>query len=278
MPVIVTGMSKRLQKKTRKLAPVRPDKSLQKRAMSALDDLISPMTREVLTMAPFLTSGTMGNAALQLSMLLDKWKGIFDRSNAGIAWKWVTSADQVAKDRLQKSISKSMGVESAWILDPPELRASFEGLVSESQALITTIPSDYLGKVGEALLKSYRQERLPDDRSIVVEVAELGKITHERAKVLARDQTSKYNSSLNQIRQSELGISEYIWRTSGDQRVVGDPGGLYPDGNRMHGNHYVRNGKKFKWAEPPFDGHPGWPIQCRCVAEPILNLDTLNVM
>ena len=98
----------------------------------------------------------------------------------------------------------------------------------------------------------------------------------ERAQVIARDQTSKMNTNINQIRQTALGIQEYIWRTSEDSRVVGAPGGKYPQGNAMHGNHYVRNGKIFRWDEPPDDGHPGWPIQCRCVALGIVDRSQLR--
>ena len=101
-------------------------------------------------------------------------------------------------------------------------------------------------------------------------------VSQSRATVIARDQTSKINTALTQARNEEVGISEYIWRTAGDIRVVGTPGGLYPKGNRIHGNHYKRNGQTFRWDSPPEDGHPGFAINCRCVAESKIDIEALK--
>ena len=60
------------------------------------------------------------------------------------------------------------------------------------------------------------------------------------------------------MRQKEAGVTEYIWQTAGDERV--------------RPNHRSKDGKKFKWSNPPADtGHPGQDYQCRCVAEPVLD-------
>ena len=54
---------------------------------------------------------------------------------------------------------------------------------------------------------------------------------------------------------SQLG--EYIWRTARD--------------NKVRSRHAAREGKTFKWREPPQGGHPGEEYGCRCWAEPIVN-------
>lgn len=82
-----------------------------------------------------------------------------------------------------------------------------------------------------------------------------------RAKVIARDQIGKLNGQLTQARQQAIGIVEYVWRTSRDQRV--------------RDAHADREGKRYRWDQPPGDGHPGHPVQCRCVAEAVL--DTANL-
>ena len=88
----------------------------------------------------------------------------------------------------------------------------------------------------------------------------LGKSTKKRAKLIARDQTQKVNAAVTQGRQSNLGVTEYIWRTSSDERV--------------RESHKSKNGKRFRWDSPPADtGHPGQDIQCRCVAEPVIELN-----
>ena len=74
---------------------------------------------------------------------------------------------------------------------------------------------------------------------------------------LTRDQTQKMNAKLNELRQRDLGVTQYIWRTSEDERV--------------RPTHSENNGKTFDWASPPLTtGHPGNDVQCRCLSEPIV--------
>ena len=77
---------------------------------------------------------------------------------------------------------------------------------------------------------------------------------------ITRDQTQKLNANLNEQRQRQLGVTQYIWRTSEDERV------------RV--THSDNNGKTFDWASPPaVTGHPGFDVQCRCISEPIIMPD-----
>lgn len=88
---------------------------------------------------------------------------------------------------------------------------------------------------------------------------ERAEVSASRAELIARDQTTKLLGSLNQARQKEAGITSYIWSTSMDERVRED--------------HALREGQTFRWDDPPDDGHPGEPIQCRCSAIPVLEDD-----
>ena len=54
-----------------------------------------------------------------------------------------------------------------------------------------------------------------------------------------------------------MGIEEYRWRTSKDERV--------------RATHAANEGKVFRWDTPPAEtGHPGNDVQCRCDARPII--------
>lgn len=78
-----------------------------------------------------------------------------------------------------------------------------------------------------------------------------------RVTLIARDQTGKLNSQLNQFRQQEAGIEYYIWSDSDDRRV--------------RPSHRAKDNLKFRWDRPPADtGHPGNDVQCRCVARAVL--------
>jgi SPP1 gp7 family putative phage head morphogenesis protein len=80
--------------------------------------------------------------------------------------------------------------------------------------------------------------------------------TPKQAALIARDQVSKLNGQLTELRQKQAGISRYIWRTVGDERV--------------RESHQELDGQIFSWDDPPEVGHPGYDYQCRCYAEPVI--------
>ena len=60
---------------------------------------------------------------------------------------------------------------------------------------------------------------------------------------------------INQLRQQDLGIERYIWRSRDDAKV--------------RESHAEYDDQVFRWDEPPAGGHPGQAHNCRCHAEPI---------
>lgn len=77
------------------------------------------------------------------------------------------------------------------------------------------------------------------------------------------DQVHSLDTQLTQKRQQSLGFNEYIWETRRDERVRGNPNGLYP---KAKPSHYARQGVVFNWDNPPENGHPGEDYGCRCRA------------
>jgi SPP1 gp7 family putative phage head morphogenesis protein len=47
--------------------------------------------------------------------------------------------------------------------------------------------------------------------------------------------------------------------------------------DRVRPLHADRQGLIFRWDKPPSDGHPGMAIRCRCVADPVIDLDDYGV-
>lgn len=60
---------------------------------------------------------------------------------------------------------------------------------------------------------------------------------------------------INQLRQQDLGIERYIWRSQDDAKV--------------RESHAEYDDQVFRWDEPPAGGHPGQAHNCRCHAEPV---------
>lgn len=166
------------------------------------------------------------------------------------------------------------------------VRKASGGLTREIDRNIARVSPSALIVGGEAELLAFRQRnvslivRTADDtlarvRKLLEERAfehptalkaalqvEFG-ISRRKAELWARDQTLKLAGQIQQSRQVGAGITQYVWRTSEDERVRED--------------HMDLDGTIQSWKEPPVvdtrterRAHPGGDFQCRCTAEPIL--------
>jgi SPP1 gp7 family putative phage head morphogenesis protein len=88
-------------------------------------------------------------------------------------------------------------------------------------------------------------------------------VSESSATLNARDQTLKANADITRVRQESVGVTHYIWSTSGDERV--------------RDRHADLDGTRQSWLSPPIisedgrTGHPGEDYQCRCTAIPIVD-------
>jgi SPP1 gp7 family putative phage head morphogenesis protein len=143
----------------------------------------------------------------------------------------------------------------------------------ENVSLITRMGEDQLSQVGDILRRAQSTGSRWED--IAPEIQGRLGVGKSRAKLIARDQTNKFNSSAQQATQREAGITSYRWSTSKDSAVRGRPGGVYAKSKE---DHWALEGKIFSWSEPPLipgtseRAHPGERIQCRCVAIPVVPL------
>lgn len=131
-----------------------------------------------------------------------------------------------------------------------DLLAAWE---AENIKLIKSIPSQYLDQLHGKIVAAVRAGT--PSKVIAEVVRETFNLPRNRAKLIARDQIGKLNGQLTMARQKNIGVESYVWRTSLDERVREE--------------HKAREGEKFSWDEPPKDGHPGNPINCRCSAEAV---------
>ncbi len=135
-----------------------------------------------------------------------------------------------------------------------QLQVMLNTFKRENVSLITSLAGNYVDDVANIVRRRVRA----GDRPSVIEkdLTDRFAVTKNKAKLIARDQTNKLNGVLTKMRQTDLGIEEYIWRTSRDERV--------------RSKHLEREGRVFRWDDPPMGGHPGQAIQCRCSAEPVI--------
>lgn len=202
------------------------------------------------------------------------------------------SSDYATESRVlttAKEISRSVDrasritIQSVLGVDPfasePWLAARLAAHAEETAALVSTIPDRYFGALSETIANGVASGARWEEIAARLQAkfldyggseSELGK-AFRRAGTIARDQVGTLNSKLTQARFGEAGITSYRWRTALDERVRGNPGGKYP---KARPSHWHREGKVFQIDDPPnadaYDGPPGTPPLCRCIAEPII--------
>jgi SPP1 gp7 family putative phage head morphogenesis protein len=157
------------------------------------------------------------------------------------------------REQLAKQMKATLGIDV--VRYEPWLRPKIATFTGENVALIKSVASDFFGDLEKRLVAGLRSGQRWE--ALADEIEERYGVTESRAKLVARDQVGKLYGDLNRTRQTQLGVSKYRWRTMRD--------------NRVRDGHELREGEEYSWDEPPEDGHPGEPINCRCNAEPVLD-------
>lgn len=193
------------------------------------------------------------------------------------------TVDKFNKKELQAF--KEIAIGAAFAEDEPWVKNVIDSWSREQVTLITKASQDMLDTVARRIREGVKAGKSARQVTAMIN-ADLPGISYRRARIIARDQTAKLNSELTQGRMADAGIETYIWSTSDDERVRGNPTGLYP---KALPSHYAMNGKVCRWDDPtvwlengewvkragdaPYF-HPGMAIMCRCVAIP--NWDELE--
>ncbi len=158
----------------------------------------------------------------------------------------------------------------------PNLRRTVDEWTAENVRLIKSIPEEYFGKLQGIVSRGLQQGTLGADMGKQIE--DLYGVTSRRAQMIARDQVGTLNGLISQERQMAAGIRFYQWSTSKDARV--------------RESHAEREGRYYAWPgtgvagqvfngkvilPPPPDGPPGVPINCRCVALPVIDTEAPEI-
>ena len=163
------------------------------------------------------------------------------------------------KAQVNRQFQSVLGINP--LLSERWLEPKVAAFVEQNVSLIKSIPTEYLKKV-EQMVRS-TVERGVSTETLTGQIFDEFDVTRRRAHLIARDQVSKYNGKLHELRQRESGVKEYIWSTSKDERV--------------RPRHAAMDGKKVSWDDPPPVGsngeklHAGEDFQCRCVSLPVLD-------
>lgn len=120
---------------------------------------------------------------------------------------------------------------------------------------IVSIPQKYLADVQSTVLLNIQKGMRSS--SIIKELANQYDITLNRAKVIARDQTSKFNLALTTAQAKDIGSDEFKFSTSQDERV--------------RSTHRAADGKLCKVGDSVYNLR--YDVMCRCVLIIVVHFD-----
>lgn len=170
-------------------------------------------------------------------------------------------ASEFQKEELRKQIRAALGVDI--LAAEPNISGRLRTFAAENAALIKTIPTQALSQIEALTLRAVQAGTRHEEIATAIE--ERFEVAESRAALIARDQVQKLAAAVDRDRQEGLGVTRFTWRTALDERV--------------RDSHAELDGEVFSWdALPMVDGelaYPGSPINCRCVADPVL--DDLSV-
>ena len=298
MPIILPDLKslKKLQRQTRTKRgravkpPPKSEAELKRRLNDLWKKILFPATEQI--KALIARGASAGEIAETIEQMLRGANAAYAQIAPDISDKWKLSLDKETRRATQSSLKAALGVDVQYILDEPvmvngQMQTVEDALAigsAQAASLIKTIPGEHLGKVARAVADNFAGRQ---DMPLLKKIQQIGGVTERRARIIARDQTAKMTADVVRIRAQSIGCDEYIWRTSRDNRVVGNPTGISPEGSKGHHDHWVMEGRHCKYSDPTVwstDGKtwsarpakapktgPGVEILCRCYGESVID-------
>lgn len=167
----------------------------------------------------------------------------------------------------QRMVHKTLGVDLSEDYYSGEFFDQLlERWVSDNVDLITTVPKNMLGEMRQIMIDGYKNGALPKD--LAEKIQDAYGMSKAHAQFIARDQMAKLSAQITEKEHRDAGVTRYKWSDSGDERV--------------RESHRRLNGHVFSYDNPPeTDGgrhcNPGQDFNCRCVAIPVFEEDTLSL-
>lgn len=245
--------------------PLSPEVDYRKQLLSLVDVLNDEVERYIFPMinyyAPTYVQDTPRQDIFQqIDYISDQLLKPIENFANTASKLFVENITKVNKERLQKSFNQAFGFSVPALIKDEGIGGAVESAISENVDLIKTIPKQYFAGIKQLIGQGMTEGKTAADiRNTLRSNKDIYGITERRVRLIARDQTSKINGQLTEIRATEAGSTKYIWI------------GREDDLERK--THRANNNKTFLWSKPPpKTGHPGADYQCRCYAKLIIEI------
>ncbi len=189
----------------------------------------------------------------------EKLRGsVSTRAIEDLAEKFAQQTSTFQRIQLSRQTKSALGVDI--FTNDKGMQSRIANFASENVALIKgAVENDMASKIEKMVTRALTGAQLHGDLAKDLE-KEFG-YPEKRAKLIARDQIGKFYGQVNASRQKDLGVTQFVWRTVGDERVRDNPDDDYY-------NHEDRDGETYSYDDPPYGELPGEAVLCRCYAEP----------
>lgn len=256
-------------------APLNPNYAVARQYYENLARLIDKMTEETAhelrhmfhephAIQFFAQDASIASQArIITNMLSDKFDKAFAVLSTPLSQQMIEGSEKASGASLTLSLREiSGGLTLPTRTFTPELKEVIKASINENVGLIKSIPSQYFDGVQGAVMRSITTGNGLQD--LVPFLNKHKMITLERARLIARDQTSKAYANINKNRMIALGLREFEW--------LHTPGSRYP----RH-EHILMNGKIYSFDNLPVidlrtgeRGIPGQLIHCNCRMMPVV--------
>lgn len=209
--------------------------------------------RSALTMDAFgisdIVSALRGSFSQAIALADNPLRDLFRGEGARHDSRWI------------EQINSVIGVDLKAVVTSEQIQPSIDLATRRNVALIKGLTDEVAAKIEVAITDLV--SRGASTKEIAAKLTEIGGFGKKRAQLIAITEANKFNGELNQIRQTQAGVSRYTWSTVRDKRV--------------RPSHRAREGQVYRWDTPPAGGPPGSEPRCRCIARAVLDLDEPDV-
>ena len=270
-----------MTQRMRKIQAVHSSKQLEVKYRRELDALLRYMLNIALDE---LREPEKVNDALPdyFKSLTAKMNRIFDKLDAIdlsmfanlISSRVVNTANNANKERFNRQASKTFGIDLKGALSSSGKAVQDQLAIDRelNASLIKSVATEFKQQISETIMTNVQSGKRSTD--LITQIKERYNVSQSRAKLIARDQTSKLNGSLVKARAQAVGSKMYTWSGAMDERARQD--------------HKVMQGKLCRWDDPTIysdnggetwkkrkqiggvEAHPTEPINCRCAALPVV--------
>lgn len=167
---------------------------------------------------------------------------------------WAARVEVWQRKSFAAAIRNSTGLDLYALLSQADVEDAVAASLERHAGLVRGMSADAERRISETIWREFIRDT-PRNAIGKMLAAELD-ISRNRANFIAKDQTIKLGATLNEERQQQAGITQYMWRTAEDDRV--------------RPTHAIRDGKVYDWNDSGIK--PGEEPNCRCTAQAYIEL------